>query len=278
MTRTEHIAEGVTLYMGDSADILPTLSGVDCTVTSPPYNQMEGIANRAPSGLWADKRGGLGFVNSWKEKGYTDALGEPEYQQEQNALFAALANASNPTASLFYNHQIRWRDGVALHPMDWFKPTGWQLRTEIVWDRGGGMMFNARMFCRFDERIQWFVRSDKWKWNQDSVGLGTVWRIAREQNKEHPVAFPEELPHRCIFATTDPGDLVLDPYMGGGTTGAAAVKTGRRFVGIERDPRWFDCALRRISEALKQPDMFIEKPARAARPEQQVGLFDTTGR
>ena len=57
--------------MGDCREILPTLSGVDCTVTSPPYNQMEGIANRAPSGLWADKSIGLGFVNSWKEKGYT---------------------------------------------------------------------------------------------------------------------------------------------------------------------------------------------------------------
>ena len=51
-TRTEILAEGVTIHMGDCREILPTLSGVDCTVTSPPYNQMEGIANRAPSGLW----------------------------------------------------------------------------------------------------------------------------------------------------------------------------------------------------------------------------------
>ena len=106
MIKTEHLSDSVTLYLGDSREILPTLSGVDCTVTSPPYNQMEGIANRAPSGLWADKSGGVGFVNSWKENGYTDALGEPEYQQEQNALFAALAKASNPTASLFYNHHM----------------------------------------------------------------------------------------------------------------------------------------------------------------------------
>lgn len=260
MTRTEILADGVTLHLGDSREILPTLSGIDCTVTSPPYNQMGNITNGAPGELWA------GFMKSWKEKGYMDALAEPEYQQEQNALFAVLAKISNPTSSLFYNHQIRWRDGVVLHPMSWFKPVGWQLRMEIVWDRGHGMMFNARMFCRFDERIQWFVRSNKWKWNQDSVGLGTVWRIGITQNKEHPVAFPEELPRRCVFATTDPGDLVLDPYMGSGTTGVAAVRQHRRFVGIEIDQRWFDLACRHISKALKQPDMFIEKPAHNILP------------
>jgi hypothetical protein len=83
------------------------------------------------------------------------------------------------------------------------------------------MMFNARMFCRFDERILWFVRGE-WKWNQTSVGLGTIWKIPVEQN------------------------LVLDPFMGSGTTGVAAVKLGRKFIGIEIEPKYFDIACRRI--------------------------------
>ena len=259
MTKIETIAEGVTLYLGDCREIdFP--AGIECIVTSPPYNQMEEITKRKPSGLWANKTGGLGFVENWKSGAYPDAVNEEEYQNQQNLLFAGLAGRCTPTASLFYNHQLRWRDGVCLHPVDWFKPATWRFRTEVIWDRGGGMMFNARMFCRFDERILWFVQSDKWKWNQDAVGLGTVWRVAREQNKAHPVAFPEDIPARCITATTHAEDLVCDPYMGGGTTGAVAVKMGRRFVGAERDPKWFDLACKRIEAATRQKDMFVESP------------------
>ena len=55
--------------------------------------------------------------------------------------------------------------------------------------------------------------------------------------------------------------IVFDPFMGSGTTGVAAVKLGRKFIGIEIDPGYFDIARRRISEALKQPDFFVERPA-----------------
>ena len=124
-------------------------------------------------------------------------------------------------------------------------------------------MLNARMFCRFDERILWFVRGDTWKWNQESGGIGTIWRIAREQLKEHPVAYPEELPRRCIMATTDTGETILDPFMGSGTTGVACAKLGRKFVGIEIEPKYFEIACRRIEEAYRQPDFFIEPPKKA---------------
>lgn len=63
--------------------------------------------------------------------------------------------------------------------------------------------------------------------------------------------------------------------MGSGTTGVAAVNMGRRFVGIEIEPKYFDIAARRISDALARPDLFIEKPARAEKP---AGLFNATGR
>ena len=59
---------------------------------------------------------------------------------------------------------------------------------------------------------------------------------------------------------TNPGDIVIDPFMGSGTTGMAALRTGRKFIGIERHGKYFDVACRRISEALKQPDLFIERP------------------
>jgi DNA modification methylase len=59
---------------------------------------------------------------------------------------------------------------------------------------------------------------------------------------------------------TSAGDSILDPFMGSGTTGVAAVKLGRKFIGIEIEPKYFDIACRRINDATKQQDLFIKKP------------------
>ena len=64
----------------------------------------------------------------------------------------------------------------------------------------------------------------------------------------------------CIGFLPESVDAVLDPFMGSGSTGVAAVKMGRSFIGIERDPSYFDIACRRIEAAYKQPDLFIQKP------------------
>jgi DNA modification methylase len=177
-------------------------------------------------------------------------MDEGDYQAHQNALFSAIKRVCRLDASLFYNHQLRWRDGVCLHPVRWFSPQGWNLRQEIVWARGNGMMLNARMFVRTDERILWFV-GDEWKWNQSAVGVGTVWRVPpmqSQQGKVHPVEYPITLPARCIAATMAKGDLVLDPYMGGGTTLRAAKDAGMRGIGIEREERYCEVAARRMEQ------------------------------
>ena len=95
----------------------------------------------------------------------------------------------------------------------------------------------------------------------------SVIRVMRERSKTgggigpgHPAVFPIALPRDLIASYTDPGEMVVDPFMGSGTTGVAAVKTGRRFTGIEIEPAYFDIARQRISAALAAPDMFIERP------------------
>jgi DNA modification methylase len=75
---------------------------------------------------------------------------------------------------------------------------------------------------------------------------------------DHPTQKPLSV-MRDLLTMTD-AKLILDPFMGSGTTGVAAVKLGRKFIGIEIEPKYFDIAVRRVSEALKQPDFFIEKP------------------
>jgi DNA modification methylase len=86
---------------------------------------------------------------------------------------------------------------------------------------------------------------------------------ASESIDWHPCPKPLEPFKWLIRTATDRGDTILDPFAGSGTTGVAAVKTGRKFTGIEIDPAYFERACRRISEALKQPDFFIQRPAPA---------------
>ena len=83
--------------------------------------------------------------------------------------------------------------------------------------------------------------------------------------KSHPTQKPTELMEWCILQLPADSDTILDPFMGSGTTGVAAVKLGRKFIGIELHEPYFDIAVRRISDALKQPDMFIEKPKSATQ-------------
>ena len=82
---------------------------------------------------------------------------------------------------------------------------------------------------------------------------------AEAKVREHPTQKPVPLMEWCIKKTS--GDVVLDPFMGSGTTGVACVKLGRRFIGVECEPKFFDVACRRIEAAVKQPDFFVEPPA-----------------
>ncbi len=78
--------------------------------------------------------------------------------------------------------------------------------------------------------------------------------------KWHPTQKPIALMKWCIEHLPDKCCSVIDPFMGSGTTGVACVKLGRKFIGVEIQPRYFDIACRRISEALRQPDFFVECP------------------
>ncbi len=106
----EDTASGIVIYHGDCRDVLPTLGKtVATTVTSPPYNHMDAM-NKPPSGTYADSNGGLGFVQRWQERGYLDSAPESEYQFNQMFIFNLVRNATIDGGSLFYNHQLRWRD------------------------------------------------------------------------------------------------------------------------------------------------------------------------
>ena len=95
------------------------------------------------------------------------------------------------------------------------------------------------------------VRRLQWRWNG----------MIRQGNEErfHPTQKPLEV-MKWVITLCPKSDTILDPFMGSGTTGVAAIQMGRKFIGIEREPKYFDIACERIEAASKQVDMFIEQP------------------
>jgi site-specific DNA-methyltransferase (adenine-specific)/modification methylase len=121
----------------------------------------------------------------------------------------------------------------------------------LVWDKQN----DPTTFADFEMAWTNIGRSSRmirWLWS------GPYMKVKEE--RFHPTQKPREVMKWCIEQLPEPNRTILDPFMGSGTTGVAAVKLGRRFIGIEIEPKYFDIACRRISEALKQPDLFIEKP------------------
>ena len=242
-----------TIYCAPWADVLPELTDVALTVTSPPYNTLEQAGGDAvPVGGYAPGR--RPRARAWRshidESVYPDTVPEPEYQQQQVAMAAAVAAASRPGASFFYNHKCRWRDAKLIHPLDIVRRfESWRLYEEIVWARPAAPFPGNRKFRVSDERIYWMVDDRaRFEWDNRLEGAGTVWKMnpAGTDKQGHPCPFPVEIPWRAMLATTQRDDLVLDPFMGSGTTLRAAKRLGRRAVGVEREERWCKLAVDRL--------------------------------
>ena len=141
------------------------------------------------------------------------------------------------------------------------------IRSEIVWAKNCHMGPPSPVASR-DERI--------WIFSEKGIKGATfetsVWDqpiIPTWAHKHHKNEKPVSLMVRLI-RWLDP-QTILDPFMGSGTTGVACVKLGRKFIGIEIDPGYFDIACKRIREAYRQPDFFVEPPA---PPEQMLINLD----
>lgn len=140
----------------------------------------------------------------------------------------------------------------------------------VVWDKGGlGMGWRYRR--NYEMVMIAHRRGGKLKWETESSGPDTanVVRIGKiiPSADEHPTPKPVELIEHFLRLHTRPGDLVLDPFAGGGTTGVACVRLGREFLGFEIDQHWTDVANRRIDAARRNLD-----PADVTLG--QAGLFE----
>ena len=230
---------GVTIYHGDCREVLPALenNSVDISVTSPPYNLVKEWSGGGPNSNYKSLER---LYGEW----YPDEQAEADYQAGQKLIVSQLMRICK--GSVFYNHKVRYawkRRKTVYHPMAWL--ASFEIWCEIIWDRGGGPGGNSRRLIVSDERIYQLGRPHRWHGSQ---GHTSVWRIPPSSNNGVPCSFPLELPRRCIALAADPGDLVLDPYMGSGTTLRAAKDLGCKAVGIETEERYCEIAAKQLGQ------------------------------
>lgn len=232
------------LILGDTLTELRKLPDdiVDVGVTSPPYNKQE------------KHKGWL--VKNVVYDAYKDAVPEAEYQQNQVDTLNEIYRITAPGGSFFYNHKIRWERGEMFHPMDWLRRTNWTVKQEIIWDRVLAANIRGWRFWQVDERVYWLykpVGSHLIGKELKSVDakLTSIWRGVPEGKNPHPAPFPLWLPARVIIAilgADNPG-VVLDPYVGSGTTAVAAKLLGHRYIGIDRSEAYIQMAQDRLLNA-----------------------------
>jgi DNA modification methylase len=259
-----------TLYLGDCREIVPSLS-VDTVVTSPPYGQQRDYGSKIDD--WRSLVSGA--LTPFKDNGQTQIL-----------VNLGLIHRDGEVITYW------------LPFLDDMRAADWRLFGWYVWDQGSGMAgdWNGRLapshefifhFNKTPRKPNKFkptkggiihgpgLRSVAGQAANTKTGHGnpvqqfkipdSVIRTARETSggweAEHPARFPVSFARELVAAYSCENDVVCDPFMGSGTTGVAALKLGRKFVGCEIEPAYFDIACKRIEDAQRQGDFFVEAAA-----------------
>jgi DNA modification methylase len=230
MIRTEHIGDA-TLYLADCREVLPTLSGIDAVVTDPPY--------------------GIRFS-------------EYASHDDDPAAYEALIKEFVPAAEALVS------DGWMVVFMGAPRAHEWQSLLARQWR----VMACAKNFTQIlpgigplwscDFALFWPIGKPKQRGKRRDFHLA-ITSDMRTRPKGHPCPRPLDQMMHVVDCFSDDWQTVLDPFMGSGTTGVACARLGRRFVGVEIEPRYFDIACRRIEEAQRQPDLFVQRAPVAAR-------------
>ena len=212
-----------TLYLGDCREILPTLGKVDAVVTDPPYGIGEAAGKNA-------SRGNLAVAKDFGVASWDDTTADAGVAQAVAASRYAVVFGGN-----YYN----------------LPPTScW-----LVWDKLNGDNDFA------DCELAWTnlpkaVRRLRYLWNGMLKAPG-------ETRGDHPTQKPVGVMTWCLQQLPVDAKTILDPFMGSGTTGVACAKLGRKFIGIEIEPKYFDIACKRIEEAYRQPRLFKDEAPKA---------------
>ena len=228
MTRIEQIGD-CTLYLGDCREILPTLGKVDAVVTDPPY----GIGFKYESHV-DDKASYPGFI--WPIIEAAEDRVVPG-----GAIFVWQAQEWMPRfADLFPRP---WRVMIAAKNFVQMRAVAMQHAYEpvVVWWKPGEKPWRSLAGSTFANR-DWYVADS-------AAAVSDTTRLA----KQHPCPRQDDVCEFIVSNWVRDGGTALDPFMGSGTTGVACVKLGRKFIGIEIEPKYFDIACKRIAAAVAEP-------------------------
>jgi len=211
----------VDLYLGDCLEILPTLAdnSVDAVITDPPY----GMNNNNDYKRFTQGPNGHGDPSS---RTYPPTTGD-------NKPF-------NPEPWIRFDKVILWGFNHFASRL----PVG----TTLIWIKRNSAAYGSFLS---DAEIAWM------KGGNGVYCYKDLSMFSKPEKRTHPNQKPLSLMKWCIEKASNPGDTILDPFMGSGTTGVACIQTGRNFIGIEIEPKYFEIAEKRIAEAQLQMRMPI---------------------
>ena len=220
------------LFNADCLAVLPTLGKVDAVVTDPPY----GVSYEGSNTKWG--------TNGFAYEGFADT---PERVASvcvpavRAAVALAAAGIVTPGNANAHAYDPPRAQGAI------FYPSG---ANSGPW----GFVCSQPLF--YYGKDPYLARG----LGRQPNGFSTT--EATDRSIEHPCPKPESVARWMVGRVSFGGDTILDPFMGSGTTGVACAKLGRKFIGIEIEPKYFDIAVRRIEAAYAQGDMFIAPPAK----------------
>lgn len=244
VVRVDRIGD-CTLYLGDCLDILPTLGTVGHCISDPPYED--------------ELHAAVGRIRRKDGREMVQSLGFDGINSRRGDVAAAVTAAVDGWAILFTLAEgVRaWRDDLQAAGAKW--------DTCLAWIKpDASPRFNGQGAARgFECAVTAWCGRGYRRWN--SGGKRGVYTHCVNTNRHgaHPTEKPVPLMREIVSDFTNPGETILGPFMGSGTTGVACAKLGRRFIGIEIDEGYFEIAGERIRKAYAQPDLFIERPAPA---------------
>lgn len=230
------------ILCGDSLEIMKQIphESIDLIVTSPPYN----LRCTTGQGCKNSHRG------RWKHatllaEGYShhsDNMPHADYVAWQRHALREMLRVLTPQGAIFYNHKGRVQGGKWQDRSDIL--SGFPLRQMIIWYRKSGFNFNVGYFVPTYEII-YLLAKPQFRLVDKANRYGDVWTFPPARNNPHPAPFPETLAKRCIESTD--AKLILDPYVGSGTTAVACVEAGRQYIGIDHSPLYCKMAQARLA-------------------------------
>lgn len=238
--RCEHIG-AATLYLGDSLGIMDGLGAVDHIISDPPYEEsLHASKNKLSTRLRNDGGPDLqgldfGSINDIREEVATTAA------RICKGWFIAFCTVEGTW---------EWAQVINAGPMKYKRACAW-IKPDSTPQLNGQCPAQG-----YECFVCAWAGEGRSRWNAGGKrGVYTHLVNNPERTGLHPTEKPRRLMSEIVADFTQPGDLICDPFMGSGTTGVAAVRAGRRFVGIELNPTYFDLACKRLEDAQRQGNM-----------------------